>query len=235
MVHCTPCYPKARKELHPVRVICTVSMPLRSYIRYIRGINSSLCSMCYHFATILLFGPFVRLRFVTSALLPLEICAEAADAISSLLGTYTELYTLRRTPCFVPIINLASNTMHMVQTSLLSARIPLAVTHITHLQEMTFSHALASRGLRILITVRRICEHGALVGTKAMSIEAHSTSLADFTAPVIFFSSAMEIAPRTFDILSSNSIFSPFPTQSTPSQSQMALRERGFKLVDALS
>ncbi|KAI0203322.1 fungal-specific transcription factor domain-containing protein [Astrocystis sublimbata] len=69
--------------------------------------------MYYHFAILLLFRPLIRLRIIGSSLLPLDVCSQAADAIQGLLRSYSQLYTLRRTPSFVPYFLLTSSIMHL--------------------------------------------------------------------------------------------------------------------------
>ena len=58
--------------------------------------------MYYHFAFLLLFRPFIKLRFIRSDVVPRDVCSQAADAISALARSYSRLYTLRRAPSFVP-------------------------------------------------------------------------------------------------------------------------------------
>ncbi|RDL36046.1 uncharacterized protein BP5553_06658 [Venustampulla echinocandica] len=107
--------------------------------------------MYYHFATLLLFGPFIKLRFLGSTVFPYEICVQAANAIKSLLGSYRRLYSLRRTPRFVPIIALASNAMHVVRAETLAlSTAPLVPQGVADLQEMAFSHGSAARGAKTL-------------------------------------------------------------------------------------
>lgn len=70
-------------------------------------------SMYYHFAILLLFRPLIKLRLIGSLVTPRDVCSQAADAISSLLRSYSQLYTLRRTPSFVPYFVLTSSIMHL--------------------------------------------------------------------------------------------------------------------------
>ena len=69
--------------------------------------------MYYHFAILLLFRPFIRLRLIDSTLLPRTICVQAARAIHGLTRSYSQLYTLRRTPSFVPYFVLTSTIMDL--------------------------------------------------------------------------------------------------------------------------
>lgn len=69
--------------------------------------------MYYHFAILLLFRPLIKLRIVGSSISPRDVCSQAADAIQGLLRSYSQLYTLRRTPSFVPYFVLTSSIMHL--------------------------------------------------------------------------------------------------------------------------
>ncbi|KAH6854773.1 fungal-specific transcription factor domain-containing protein [Chaetomium sp. MPI-CAGE-AT-0009] len=69
--------------------------------------------MYYHFAILLLFRPLIKLRIIGSSISPRDVCSQAADAITGLLRSYAQLYTLRRTPSFVPYFVLTSSIMHL--------------------------------------------------------------------------------------------------------------------------
>ncbi|TRX87778.1 hypothetical protein FHL15_011335 [Xylaria flabelliformis] len=59
------------------------------------------------------FLPLIKLRIIGSAILPRDVCSQAADAIQGLLRSYSQLYTLRRTPSFVPYFLLTSSIMYL--------------------------------------------------------------------------------------------------------------------------
>lgn len=69
--------------------------------------------MYYHFAILLLFRPLIKLKIIGSNVSPREVCSQAADAIQGLVHSYSQLYTLRRTPSFVPYFVLTSSIMHL--------------------------------------------------------------------------------------------------------------------------
>ncbi|KJZ74301.1 hypothetical protein HIM_06307 [Hirsutella minnesotensis 3608] len=69
--------------------------------------------MYYHFAILLLFRPLIKLRIVESKVMPRDVCSQAADAIQGLLTSYSQLYTLQRTPSFVPYFVLTSAIVHL--------------------------------------------------------------------------------------------------------------------------
>ncbi len=106
--------------------------------------------MYYHFAILLLFRPFIKLSIIGSGVSPKDMCSQAADAISMLVNSYSKLYTLRRTPSFVPYFVLTSSITHLV--SLGSGRSgPEAVrTGIESLKEMRGAHGFANKALRVL-------------------------------------------------------------------------------------
>ncbi|KIH87367.1 c6 zinc finger domain containing protein [Sporothrix brasiliensis 5110] len=80
--------------------------------------------MYYHFAILLLFRPLIKLRIIGSRILPKDVCLQAADAIQGLLRSYSQLYTLQRTPSFVPYFVLTSSIMHLAIGASTSAELP---------------------------------------------------------------------------------------------------------------
>lgn len=69
--------------------------------------------MCYHFAIIHLFHPFLDMQLVGAKLSPTSICHQAANAIQGLLKSYSQLHTLDRAPVFVPFLAMASAVSHL--------------------------------------------------------------------------------------------------------------------------
>jgi hypothetical protein len=65
--------------------------------------------MFYHFEVVLFFRPFLNLTFVGSSVSPLIIYIQAVESISSSVQSDHRLYTLRRTPSFVPYMVLTSD------------------------------------------------------------------------------------------------------------------------------
>lgn len=78
--------------------------------------------MYYHFGILLLFRPLIKLRILGSKVTPRDVCWQAADAILGLLRSYSQLYTLRRTPSFVPYFVLTSTIMHLAIGAVSSSR-----------------------------------------------------------------------------------------------------------------
>ncbi|WKT49450.1 hypothetical protein QSH57_014380 [Fusarium oxysporum f. sp. vasinfectum] len=69
--------------------------------------------MYYHFATLLLFSPFVKLHIIGSKVSPRDVCLQAANAIQGFLASYSRIYTLKCAPVFMPYFALASSIAHL--------------------------------------------------------------------------------------------------------------------------
>lgn len=115
--------------------------------------------MYYHTAILLLFRPFIKLSIIGSGLSPRDLCIQAATTISVLTKSYAELYTLRRTPSFVPYFVLASSITHVVSLGIPPPN-PTgdALLHqaIVDLREMSHCHVFAGRAIQI---VRFLIKH----------------------------------------------------------------------------
>ena len=112
--------------------------------------------MYYHFAILLLFRPLIKLRIIGSKVAPRDVCSQAADAIQGLLRSYSSLYTLRRTPSFVPYFVLTSAIMHLaigatsVNPEATEAVAESITQGISDLTEMAPCHQFAEQALNIL-------------------------------------------------------------------------------------
>ncbi|KAF5236468.1 hypothetical protein FAUST_6529 [Fusarium austroamericanum] len=123
--------------------------------------------MYYHFAILLLFRPLIKLRIIGSKVSPRDVCSQAADAIQGLLRSYSSLYTLQRTPSFVPYFVLTSAIMHLAIGAIsvnpeateadvkkavkVDPRAAEAITQgISDLTEMAPCHQFAEQALNIL-------------------------------------------------------------------------------------
>ncbi|KAF4962006.1 hypothetical protein FSARC_9883 [Fusarium sarcochroum] len=121
----------------------------------------------YHFAILLLFRPLIKLRILGSKVSPRDVCTQAADAIQGLLRSYSSLYTLRRTPSFVPYFVLTSAIMHlaigatainsdstekdMEKAAKIDPRVAESISQgISDLTEMAPCHQFAEQALNIL-------------------------------------------------------------------------------------
>ncbi|KGQ04875.1 Nitrogen assimilation transcription factor nirA [Beauveria bassiana D1-5] len=76
----------------------------------------------YNFTPAVLFSqPFIRLRIAGSELVPKDVCLQSASSIHTLLKCYAQLYTLRRTPTFLPHFILTSSITLLI-IGILNAR-----------------------------------------------------------------------------------------------------------------
>jgi len=119
--------------------------------------------MYYHFAMLLLFRPLITYRIIGSEVTPQDVCSQAADAIQALLASYAQLYTLKRTPSFVPYFVLTSTTMKLAVGAVAmrranpgkAAEIHKEVSQalnatISHLTDMVACHQFAAQALSIV-------------------------------------------------------------------------------------
>lgn len=81
--------------------------------------------MCYHFAIIHLFRPFLDLHVHGSDISPGDIFHQAGDAIQGLLRSYSQLYSLHRTPALVPWLALGSGVSHLDERTVNTSASPL--------------------------------------------------------------------------------------------------------------
>ncbi|POS83322.1 hypothetical protein EPUL_004722 [Erysiphe pulchra] len=104
----------------------------------------------YHYTILLLFRPLIRLDITNSTVSPREVCLEASDAISSLISSYNDLYTLHHAPALVPYIVLLSSITKLTIYRNSGVDIHTFREGIDNLQLMTSSNATAFFGLHIL-------------------------------------------------------------------------------------
>jgi hypothetical protein len=112
--------------------------------------------MYYHYAILLLFRPFIKLDIVGSGVSPSDVCHQAAQAISTLLTSYNQLYTLRRTPSFVPFFILTSTITHLVALGNGQAGTERLHQGMSDLKIMIDCHGFATRARQILYFLRNI-------------------------------------------------------------------------------
>lgn len=173
--------------------------------------------MYYHTAILLLFRPFVKLEIIGSGVSPRDICLQAADAISTLVKSYSELYTLRRTPSFVPFFVLTACLAHAVAFGNSRCDSEKLRQGIADLKELASCHGFSNRALEIvhfLIKhwgIQGIVEDG---GEKEEGIcKPRSTSLNLFCPNVRSFDMMTGIGATDGD---ENPLFWPFPLQGRP-------------------
>lgn len=187
----------------------------------------------------MLFRPFVRLRIIASDISPRHICTQAANTISTIMRSYSNLYTLQRTPAFVPYIVLSSSIFHLAivhdDTTNVSNKDQLA-QNISDLKEMSSRHGIAARGLDILRFLAQLWKvDGIFHDThEGISLQNHSHPsfiLMGELSPLTGSVSMMHnIVP--WPSPAENPLYAPFPIQGRPSVALGSeLEEDGFALV----
>lgn len=165
--------------------------------------------MYYHFAILLLFRPLIKLRIIGSKLLPRDVCSQAADAIQGLLRSHSQLYTLRRTPSFVPYFVLTSSIMHLAIAAValppqqdsselmepseqakkgIDSSVAKSIKQgIEDLKEMSPCHQFAEQALNIMRYLAHQWNIDVDMGDVMVSPEEHAQRVRPFTDSVNFF------------------------------------------------
>jgi len=205
-------------------------------------IIAQITSMYYHYAILLLFRPFIKLEFVGSGVSPRDVCSQAADAITALVNSYDQLYTLRRTPSSVPYIVLAASITHLVTYGVHSRGPEQLHQGIADLKVMKDCHGFASRASDIL---HFLASHWEIAvdwvdddtneGEKRLLCRPRRNSLNMFCPNMEIVGMKSDFRVRgneekeVGDDLMKDVIFSPFPLQGQPLLGR--LRGRGFRLL----
>jgi hypothetical protein len=174
--------------------------------------------MHYHFAILLLFRPFLHLRFNNSRVSPRDVCSQAADAIVTLVRSYDQLYTLKRTPSFVPYIVLACSIVHLTRASNSSSALSSFRQGTNDLKDMSVCHGFAKRALNILRFLAKQWEIGSALGEEPqMPLEEVKHLYAPSSTSLNFFCPTI-VTHILGDIQTSNlsRLFAPFPMQGLP-------------------
>lgn len=79
-------------------------------VRFAKGLSS----IYFHFCLLALFRRFIHSATDVAGTSPRVICAEAVQAILDVTQSYASLFTLRRTPCFVPYFVFAAGLTRIV-------------------------------------------------------------------------------------------------------------------------
>lgn len=191
-------------------------------------------SMYYHFAILLLFRPFIKLDIVGSGVSPRDVCIQAAEAITSLVNSYDQLYTLRRTPSFVPYFVLTSSITHLVAHGTGPGGPEKLHQGIADLQTMAVCHGFSLRAqeiLRFLATKWNVdFEHlDDDLDPKNLG-RPRSTSFNQFSPNIDSADVVSDLLPIRSQ--EANPLFWPFPLQGRPLLGGGdALQKSGFKII----
>lgn len=148
--------------------------------------------------------------------MPRTVCAQSADAILTLLRSYDQLYTLQRTPSFVPYIVLSCTIIHLVVCKPNEVDGSKQVIQgVADLKAMVTCHGFAKRGLDILRFLAVHWKIGADMGDNGSSNDEASLSCAPSTWSSNMFCPNIESVPD-LGPSSGLSLFNPFPMQGTP-------------------
>jgi hypothetical protein len=177
--------------------------------------------MYYHFAILLLFRPFIKLHFIGSRVSPRDVCSQAADAIITLVRSYDQLYTLARTPSFVPYIVTAACVMQLVRIACnTNGAIGTALTQfrqgVQDLKEMTVCHGFAGRGLNILRFFAEQWELGETLGEDRLPFDEVKIFVAPSSMSMNFFCPFMGDDLRNGSPMATSTLFAPYPKQGLP-------------------
>jgi hypothetical protein len=181
--------------------------------------------MYYHFAILIIFRPFIKLRFIGSHVSPRDVCYQAADAIITLLRSYDQLYTLERTPSFIPYIVMASCILQLVRIS--NSPSPTSPSSgqdelrqgIQVLSDMTSCHGFAKRAFHILRFFAEQWECGDALGEDVVdniSPEEIRESCFPSSSSFNFFCPSMGNFVQNGAPTSSSALFASFPMQGLP-------------------
>jgi hypothetical protein len=169
--------------------------------------------------------------------LPRDVCNQAADAVTGIVRSYADLYTLRLIPSFVPYFVLVSAIIHLVtvKTDPSNANVRgKLLKSISDLEEMSKCHAFALRAIDALRCLANLW--GVEVsfngdGGYSRDVTTSSSASPDQFSPDI---GILQLLQRIQPVLSSNDhpLFSPFPMQGLPSVALGAQMEQdGFTLA----
>ena len=108
------------------------------------------CSMYFNAVVLHLFRPFLKVDLTNSNLSPRDVCMTSANNIASLLSSYRETYTLRRSTLLITYVILSANII-----DLLNLPDPKAAQNLelgtTALRECSVNHVFGGRALQVLI------------------------------------------------------------------------------------
>ena len=181
--------------------------------------------MYYHSANLLLFQPFLKLSFLGSAFSPLDICAQSAENISSLLQTYRQLYSLRRASSFMPYLVLISGVNNLIHGSSRFVQ-DYTVQNYRDLTDMSSHHGFALRSLDIL---RYFTRHWNILLPSSfgfLGVPPNAAGLCPISnASLNYFCPRLTMALRTvadtmehlfYESIQQTHLFLPFPHQGAP-------------------
>ena len=186
--------------------------------------------MFYHCAILLLFRPFLLSSFAPFPISPSEICIQTAGNLTTLIRSYRQLHTLRRTPTFTPYIILNTAIVALVDTTLAGAvSLPSILDDsLNNLTHISVCHGFANHAIMILqifANQRSISLHRSPGHKKSLPFFPTTPEGPIFRFLAVFRPSkelfSVSTDGVTINITSRDSVlrkrlFSPFPYQGLP-------------------
>jgi len=192
--------------------------------------------MYYHFALIMLFRPFIKLRFLASAVSPLEMCLQAANNISLVVQTYKQAYSFRQTPVFFPYVLLASTTAHLATVQ--SVPTPFGGTsptlpELADLQLLSARLPFAKRAISIIKFLARQWGVDLYLTEPMDQTDGWDDLCLPIPGSMNFFCPNLEVLASSIQKRIDITLFRPFPMQGMPllPDSFAGMERTGFHLI----
>lgn len=135
-----------------MRTRCPISYHVSSCNRL--SLSTNYDSAYYHTVVLHLFRPFLKVDLTNSQISPRDICTSCANQGASIIGTYRQIYGLRRIPLVATHILLSTSIIHLLNLPISPSAHYLALA-ITCLREVSANHAFANRSLNIIMALSR--------------------------------------------------------------------------------
>jgi hypothetical protein len=184
----------------------------------------------------MLFRPFIKLRFLASAISPADVCVQAADNICSLVETYRRTYALHYTPAFVPYILLASSITHLFIFRSLPAGLgvqPPILAEMADLQALSTRYPFARRAISILHFLAQEWGSEVSFSENMDGVGDQDKLCRPIPGSMNFFCPDFEAVASRFSEPRAMALFLPFPKQGLPLlvESLTGFERTGLQLI----
>lgn len=192
--------------------------------------------MYYCFALIMLFRPFIKLRFLASTISPLDVCVQAANNISLLVQTYKQAYTFRQTPVFVPYMLLASTISHLATVRSVPAPFGGSSPTLPELADLQLLSARLPFARRAISIIKLLARQWGIDLFLTEPID-QTGDRDDLCLPIPesmnFFCPNLEVLETSIQVQIDTALFRPFLMQGIPliSGSPAGMERTGFQLI----
>lgn len=184
----------------------------------------------------MLFRPFIKLRFLASAISPVDVCVQAAGNTCSLVERYRHTYTLYHTPAFLPYILLASSTTHLFTFRSVPASLagsPSTLLEMVDLRAMAPQYPFARRAISILQFLARKWDLGVFFTEQVGDVGDQGELCRPIPGTMNFFCPNLEVVASSFSEPRATALFLAFPMQGLPLlvESLAGLERAGLQLT----